>query len=148
MSDARFITNYIAEASNNGENPIDAAKLEIKDIDKKLNNAEELKLRKMKLISVLDHLGDDTYKRRRASATPSSDDIDTTDKDNKELIDNILDVIGKSAPISIRDLIRQLGGYDNDNQSLIMRAVKYLGEQDIVSRDSDGKVNTGKNWKI
>jgi hypothetical protein len=145
MSDAAFISKYIAEASIGGKNPVDVAKIEIETINQTLNDAEKLKLRKMKLISVLDHLGDDTYKRRRASATPSSDDIDTSSDDNKELIKNILIVVEQSGPLLVRDLIRKVGGYDQD--TLIMRAVKFLGEQDILSRDSDMRVQKGNNWE-
>jgi hypothetical protein len=41
--------------------------------------------------------------------------------------------------------VRKVGGYDQD--SLIMRAVKLLGDQEIVSRDKDGRVQPGKNWE-
>lgn len=144
MSDAAFIARYIAEASADNKNPIDVAKNEIATIDKTLNEAENLKLRKMKLISVLDHLGDDTYKRRRISSTPSSDDIDISSEENKELIIKICNVLKEVGPTLVRDLIRRVGGYDQD--ALIMRTVKWLGEQEIVSRDSDGRVQlTGKS---
>jgi hypothetical protein len=99
----------------------------------------------MKLVSVLDHLGDDTYKRRRANATPSSDDIDVSSEDNKELLQKIRTAISVSGPMLVRDLILEVGGYDQD--SLIMRAVKWLGEQEIVSRDSEGRVQPGKFWE-
>jgi len=140
-----FIVKYIADAARKGENPADAAKSEIRDIDEALNKAERLKLRRMDLVSVLDHLGDDTYKRRRANATPSSDDIDVSSEENKELLQNIRKAITTNGPILVRDLVRQVGGYDQD--SLIMRAVKWLGDQEIVSRDSDGRVQPGKNWE-
>lgn len=142
---AEFIVRYIADAASRGADPVALVKLEIKDIDDACNKAEKLKLRKMDLISVLDHLGDDTYKRRRSNSTPSSDDIDVSSEDNKELLLKIRQAIKGHGPILIRDLIRQVGGYDQD--TLIMRAVKWLGDQEIVSRDSDGKVQPGKNWE-
>jgi hypothetical protein len=142
---AEFIVKYIAEAASKGINPADAAKDEIKTIGETLKEAETLKIRLMNLVSVLDHLGDDTYKRRRANATPSSDDIDVSSDDNKELLTKIRMAISESGPMLVRDLIREVGGYDQD--SLIMRAVKWLGEQEIVSRDSEGRVQPGKFWE-
>lgn len=140
-SDAEFIVKYIADA---GGSPAELAKREIQEIDETLAAAEKLKLRRMKLVAVLDHLGDDTYRRRRSSAIPSSDDIDTSSEDIKELLNNILEIVG-DGPIMVRDLIQKVGGYEQD--ALIMRAVKWLGDQEIVSRDSEGRVQPGKNWK-
>jgi hypothetical protein len=143
---AEFIAQYISDAVSNNTSPIEVAKLEIQEIDRKLNEAENLKLRRMLLVSVLDQLGDDTYKRRRASATPSSDDIDISCAENRELSTKICDVILEFGSVSVRDLVRKVGGYDQD--SLIMRVVKFLGDQEIVSRDVDGKVQPGKNWEM
>jgi hypothetical protein len=63
----------------------------------------------------------------------------------KDLIVLILEKIETSGPIMVGDLVRAVGGYDMD--TLIMRAVKWLGEQEIVSRDDQGRVQKGKNWK-
>jgi len=120
-------------------------KSEIIYIDKTLNAAELLKVRRMKLISVLDHLGDETYKRKRANSIPSSDDIDTTSSDNKELLLNIRNTIKSHGPMFVRELVLKVGGYEQD--ALIMRAVKLLGDQEIVSRDCEGRVQPGKNWE-
>ncbi len=145
MSDAEFIVNFISEAAASGINPIDTAKEEIRTIDISLNDAEKLKIRRMKLVSVLDYLGDDTYKRRRNNSLPSSDDIDVSSDDMKNLVSSILETIEETGPIMVGNLVRKVGGYDMD--ALIMRAVKWLGEQEIVSRDDQGRVQQGKNWK-
>jgi hypothetical protein len=142
-SDAEFIVTYIAETASKGT--IESAKNEIKEIDKVLNEAEKLKIRRMKLVSVLDHLGDNTYKRRRTNSTPLSEDIDISSDEIKELIEKILSTIDRLGSLSVRELVLNVGGYDQD--VLIMRAVKFLGEQEIVSRDSEGKIQPGKNWK-
>jgi hypothetical protein len=145
MSDAEFVVSFIAEVVSVGGNPVETAKEEITSIDNILNESERLKIRRMGLVSVLDHLGDDTYKRRRNNSIPSSDDIDISSDDMKSLVVLILDKIEKSGPIMVGDLVRAVGGYDMD--TLIMRAVKWLGEQEIVSRDDQGRVQKGKNWK-
>ena len=143
MLDAAFISNFIAESSANGLDAATVAKEEIQSIDETLNNAEQLKIRRMKLCSVLDHLGDDTYRRRRMNTTQLSEDIDV--ENNAELLQKIIDVVGKLSPIEVRDLIHKVGGYDQD--ILIHRALKWLGDQEIVSRDVDRRVQQGKNWK-
>jgi hypothetical protein len=143
MSDVGFISKFIAESAAKGIDAKEIAKQEIQSIDEALNKAEELKVRRMKLCSVLDHLGDDTYRRRRTSTTQASEDIDI--ENNAELLKKIIDVVGEHSPIEVRDLINKSGGYDKD--ILIMRALKWLGDQEIVSRDSDRRVQPGKNWK-
>jgi hypothetical protein len=145
MSAAEFVVSFIAEVVSVGGNPVETAKEEIVSIDNILNESERLKIRRMGLVSVLEHLGDDTYRRRRNNSIPSSDDIDISSDDMKDLIVLILEKIETSGPIMVGDLVRAVGGYDMD--TLIMRAVKWLGEQEIVSRDDQGRVQKGKNWK-
>jgi hypothetical protein len=143
MSDAEFISKYIADASGNDLNPIEAAKSEISTIDETLNNAEKLKIRRMKLVSVLDHLGDDTYRRRRSGFVPSGEDVDISDDEKIEKILKVIkEIIIRKGPISIRDLILEVGGYDLD--TLVMRAVKLLGDQDIISRDDQKRVQINR----
>jgi hypothetical protein len=143
MSDGEFIVKFIAEKSSIGANPVEAAKKEISEIDIKLHEADALKLRRLKLISVLDHFGDDSYRRRKTSSIKESEDIEDTSKKFNDIKDKIKEAI-KDEPISVRDLIQKIGTYDQD--VLIMRAVKSLGEDEIISRDSEGKVKKGKNY--
>jgi len=142
-TDPEFVVTFIAKAAEKGMNALDAAKQEIEEIDTQLHEAEKLKIRRMKLISVLDHFGDDTYRRRRSIAIPTSDDIKDSSPEFLELTKKIESAISKG-PLTIRDLILEVGSYDQD--VLIMRAVKWLGDQEIVSRDDQGRVMPGKNW--
>jgi len=137
MSDPEFIANFISECARNSVDVLSSAKSEIENIDELLNNAELLKIRRMKLVSVLDHLGDDTYRRRRASYIPVTEDIDFKSPEHKDLIDKIIRQIS-FGPISVNNLIPKVGSYDNDY--LILRAVKWLGEQEIISRDSEKRL--------
>ncbi len=98
----------------------------------------------MNLVEVLNHFGDETYRRRRNVSIPSSDDIDHSSSEFSEIREKIIKAIGVKGPLNIRDLILEVGSYDQD--ALIMRAVKSLGESEIVSRDADGRVVPGKNW--
>ena len=143
--DAEFVVTFIADSARKGVSAVESAKEEIQAIDNLLHEAETLKIRRMKLVSVLDHLGDETYRRRRASATPSSDDIDVSSDEIIELLTKIRETIKETGPIMVRDLVLRVGGYDQD--ALIMRSVKWLGDQEIVSRDEQGRVQPGKNWK-
>jgi hypothetical protein len=143
MSDGEFIVKFIMEKTATGINPLDSAKEEISEIDIKLHEADTLKLRRLKLISVLDHFGDDSYRRRKNSSIKEYEDV----KDISENFNNIKEKIKlaiKDNPMIIRDLIQKIGTYDQD--ILIMRAVKSLGEDEIVSRDSEGRVQKGKNY--
>ena len=142
--DGEFIVKFIAESAGNGKEPIEAAKEEISKIDISLLEAEKLKLRRMKLISVLDHFGDESHKRRRGAAVLASEDIDLSSDDFNSLQDRIKQAISNNGPLNVSELIRTVGSYDED--FLIMRAVKLLGEREVISRDDNGRVQPGKNW--
>jgi hypothetical protein len=144
MIDPEFISDFISLCSQQKKPPIAAAKQEISEIDIQLAAAENLKVRRMNLLGVLDHLGDESHKRKRASAIPSSDDIDISSDEIVELLKKIYTIVGEEKSIFVKDLIRKVGGYDQD--ALIMRSVKFLGEKDILSRTSDGKIVCGKRF--
>jgi hypothetical protein len=141
-SDGAFIVKFIAESAGKGMNAVDAAKQEIEEIDSYLQEAERKKHRRMKLTSVLDHFGDETYRRRRTSNIPASDDVSSDDF--TVFRGKIISAIAEKGPITVRDLILEVGSYDQD--TMIMRAVKLLGDQEVVSRDEEGRVQRGKNW--
>jgi hypothetical protein len=145
MIKGEFIVKFIAEAAGKGKSAVEAALEEISDIDEKLNEAEKLKLRRMNLVDVLNHFGDETYRRRRNVNIPSSDDIDSSSSQFIELRDKIVQAIETRGPMNVRDLILEVGSYDQD--ALIMRAVKALGDAEIVSRDNEGRVVPGRNWE-
>jgi hypothetical protein len=144
MANGKFIVTFIAESAEKGMGAIESALSEISEIDKKLHEAEKLKIRRMNLVEVLNHFGDETYRRRRNVNVPSSDDIETSDNVH-EIRSKIIAAIAAKGPLNVRDLILEVGSYDQD--ALIMRAVKWLGDLEVVSRDPDGKVIPGKNWE-
>lgn len=143
-SDGKFIVQFIAESVRKNLDPAAAAKQEIEDIDKQLNNAEKLKLRRVQLIGVLDHFGDDTHRRRRSVRTPSSEDIDYNSGDLVELRQKIKDIVEEKGPINVSDIIKSIASYDQD--ILIMRTLKWMGDNDIINRDDQGRVQPGAKW--
>lgn len=145
MNKGEFIVKFIAESAGKGLPAPDAAKQEIDEIDTKLVEAEKLKLRRMNLMEVLSHFGDDSYRRRRNVSVPASEDINAESPEFEEIRNKIVVAVGAKGPLNIRELIHEVGSYDQD--ALIMRAVKLLGEQEIVSRDKEGRVVPGKNWQ-
>jgi len=149
MSDAEFIAKFIADSVKSGKNAKEFAKFKIQKIDEVLNESEKLKIRRMKLISVLEHLGDDSYRRRKFSSILATEDVDILSGENKDILntfcDKICSVIKEKSPIVVRELIQKAGGYDQD--ALIMRAIKYLGDQEIITRDDQKRIQPGKNWK-
>lgn len=144
MIDPEFISDFISSCSQQKTSPIEAAKREIKEIDKQLAEAENLKVRRMNLLSVLETLGDESYKRKRASAIPSSDDIDISSDEIVELLVNICKIVEEHKSLLVKELIQKVGGYDQD--ALIMRSVKWLGEKEVLARTSDGKIVCGNKF--
>lgn len=143
-ADGKFIVKFIAESAKNGIAATDAAKQEIEDIDQHLSKAEKLKLRRVQLIGVLDHFGDISYRRKRTVNIPVSEDIDFNSEDLLKLRKDIKTIVESKSPINVRDIISSIASYDDD--ILIMRALKWMGDNDIVTRDDQGRVNPGSNW--
>lgn len=144
-SNGEFIVKFIAEAAGKAMSAVDAAKKEIGQIDEKLQEAERLKLRRMNLLSVLEHFGDDTYRRRRNVSIPASEDIDDSSPEFVELREKIIDAVAAKGPLNVRELILEVGSYDED--ILINRTVKMMGDQEIIARDTQGRIVPGKNWQ-
>lgn len=142
-SNAAFVVQFIAKCAQEEKNPIETATSEIKRIDDILHNAEVLKLERLKLMDVLDHFDENPFRGKRSSQTPRSEDIDVQDPAFQELRDKIKIAIG-NGPVSIRDIINRIGVINQD--ALIIRTVKLLGDQEIVQRDDDGQIMPGPNW--
>lgn len=143
-ADGKFIVKFIAESAKNGIEAPEAAKQEIEEIDKQLAASEKLKLRRVQLIGVLDHFGDTSYRRKRTVNIPVSEDIDFSSESLLKLRKDIKEIVEKESPINVRDIINTISSYDDD--VLIMRALKWMGDNDIVARDDQGRVKPGVNW--
>lgn len=134
-NNAQIITKVREEA--------DAIKAELKLVDEK---RERLK----KLIAVLFHLGDDSVRvKRRIVNVPSiklDDNSPETIQKAIELRQKICEIIEMNHPISNRDLISKVGGYQEE--TIIYRAIKLLGERQIITRDKseEKKILPGNKW--
>jgi hypothetical protein len=142
-SKGEFIIRFIADSKETGLSALDAAKKEIHEIDEKLHEAEKLRLRRMKLMLVVEHFGDETFRRRRSVNVPSSEDIDENSEAFLSLQEKIRSVVAKKA-LTVREIVLEVGSYDQD--VLIYRALKALGDKEVVLRDEQGRVKPGKKW--
>lgn len=137
-SNGEFIVKFIANSVKENKNAIDVAKQEISEIDVKLQEAEKLKLRRLSLISVLEHFGDESHRRRRGTSIQTiSEDIDYSTKEISDLVEKIKQALRKK-PLDVRELIHKVGSYDQD--VLIMRTVKKMADDEIIDRNKDNKI--------
>jgi hypothetical protein len=149
VSDKRFVIKYIAEKSANGGNAVEACKAEIAEIDEKLHEADRLKLRRRLLVMVLDHLGDDSYKRKKAS--PSGEEFVNVTSHEYEVSDaaleikkKIVEAVEANGAMMVHEIILTVGGYQQDET--VIHAVKWLHDQDVLGRDDEKRVIPGPKW--
>ena len=147
----KFVTQYLAQCNARRaekdptstpatqEQVIEMVKADIVEIDDQLSKADELKLRKRKLISVLEHCGDISFKRSRSSPDIPDIDLDDDTEVARELRRNIVDLIGKYIALTNRELILKLGGRAHGQDQRVLRAVKFLGERGVIERDRTGE---------
>lgn len=140
-SDGKFIVIYIKEAVEQDKDPLELAKQEIAEIDEILEDAARLKLRRMKLVSVLDHFGDESYRQKRTIEVPSSDDVEPSDN-FIELTKAILREL-ENGPLSVHELTPRVSSYDQ--HPIVIRAIKWLGDKDLISRRQDKKLELKEN---
>jgi hypothetical protein len=146
-SQSFFKFAFINKCISEGKDPSEEARKELVEIDKQLAVADGLKLRRLKLIEVLTHLGDETYLRGRSSSVISTEDVNDEELNLDKYKEIVVSIIKQNncEPMTIRELISATGLYDKD--ALIIRSVKDLGDKDIVKRDSEGRVCPGSEWK-
>lgn len=115
------------------------------EIDKELHAADALRIEKMELIAIKRDLGMDSSKRQRTSQqVPAIDLADNSD----EMIDirrRICEALNEYGPLTNREVIQKAGSYAEESK--YFRAIKFLGEQDIIQRDEQRKLIPGKKWE-
>lgn len=142
---AAFISKYILRCAKQGIDTDEAiclkAREEIEKIDEQLNQAEIARCQRANLVKLLNHLGDNSYSRHKVS---SSQDIDYPDEDDtpeaKRVRKQIVDLI-KAHKAMTNQEIRTKVGYGPNADRLVIRAVKWLGEREILLRDRSSSEN-------
>lgn len=144
-NDAVFVVQYISSIAEQDKSPLEEAKNEIAEIDLKLNEAEKLKLRRLRLSKVLDNLGDSSLKKvNNSNNCAMSGDVSFDSEECTSLKIKIQNFVSVNNGTTIRNIINAVGSYDQD--ALIIRLVKKLGEDGILSRDDNEKIICGDNF--
>jgi hypothetical protein len=120
------------------------ARARIEEIDKELAEADRLRAEKVKLTNVLRELHDDSVKRHRAVPTAPAIELDDNGVPAQKLRYQICKVIGEDGALLNNDLMQKVCGYQE--QQRFIRAVKFLGEKGILSRDEERRHVPGPNW--
>jgi hypothetical protein len=139
---AEFISEYLAQLAREGkadgqEGMCAAIRQDIADIDRKIEEAEQEKERKRKLIMVLEHLGDTSYRRQRLGSGDADVEVPEDDSDEaKQTQRKIIKLFDEHEALTNVE-IRTKSGCGNDR--LVIRAIKRLGELNILDRDRSTK---------
>lgn len=147
--DAEFTLRYIAAQVSAGKDPADEVAKEISEIDQYLIEAEIKRLRRRSLSLVQDNLGGPKQKKRVANGS-NPDNVE--DLDNTNLRQIIMDVVSAAnGPINNRDLINSVMKASEkselyNQEPWILRTVKFLGENEVLSRDADNRIIKGPNF--
>jgi len=130
MSLAKFIVDYISECSKQGKNAAEVAKLEVEEINRKLKEADDLRVRKSNILNFLNQIGDSTYKSKNTNQVDFEDDSE----ESLELQNKVSSFLKESdKPLTVREIINGIGSYDEDYK--IIRTIKHLGMKGVIERD-------------
>lgn len=148
-SAGQFVADFIFDCIQQGKNSKDAicqeAKTQIAEIDKKLHEADALRVRKNYLYQVLQHQGDETFVRKTNVVAP----IDDKSEEAKVLQKKICNEIqSNSRPLTNREIIQKVASSYNEDAKVI-RALKFLGENAIIARENspERRIIRGENWE-
>lgn len=149
MSDD-FVSDFISECVSkdifSASQICEEAIRQMKDHEEELIKADQLRLRIYNLRKVLKQFSHETVRKIRSNRLAEPANITAEADDNiKKFAIKVCEYIednGPSLPPQIRDAI---GTYED--HSRIYGAMKWLGENGVIVRDSAGaKFLKGKNW--
>lgn len=143
---SKFIRDMTSKGFDDPEQIILEAKKEIVDIDEKLRLADELRVRRMNLYSVLSFYGE-------KSTTPTSRFFEAEYNDNsetaKELQRKILALLEKEGSITNTAIFAALQTPVEERKATV-QAIKYLGELQIVkwvrNEGQEKRLVQGPEW--
>lgn len=145
---SRDISDYIVECNKNGIDSIEeiclVSKKEIEQIKEYLHLADAKRVRMSLLAAVISSVSNTSPSKRKLQ--PVINHIDDDSDEAKELRVKICQIIEENGPMNNREIIQAIGKYQEDQK--IFRAIKYLGEHNIIKRDSmmDNKIVQGDSW--
>lgn len=152
MSNSDFIEEYIENCIAKGisaENKIcESAIVEMQEIDKKLRESNELRVRLSNLKQILRYFGHESTKKPRVNDIKILGDIGSIqDSSFISTMISICEFIENSNKNSVtsREIQNTLGSIDNDSK--IMICIKNLYDNGILDKNSDRHVLKGKNWE-
>jgi hypothetical protein len=145
MSKGKFIVTYLARCAADEVDPIERAKSEIDEIDAKLKEADRLRCQRADLVAVMEHLGNHTYRRQRMIPDVPPVELADDTMAAKDVRCRIVRAIHRDGGLTVREIINAVGTYQE--QSRVIRSIKFLGERGVVRRDEEGRVIPGPNWK-
>jgi len=119
---------------------------EISKIDLKLAEADQARIKKIKLTAILRDLGDESIKRRRLTPETIQIELDEDSEESQKIRYKICCMIEKHGSLTNRDIIQEVGDYQQDAK--VIRAIKFLGERGVVKRDEtpERHIIPGPNW--
>lgn len=143
-----FVSDYLIDLKlekniYKPDDVIEYVKNELNDIEQKLKEADDLRLRKIDLLYVLNHY---QGSKQRKSAVPLLNLADDSEKQRQLRID-ICKIIEEKGSLTNREIINKVGSYQQDAE--VFLAIKWLGEHNIIKRENDGseiKNVQGEKW--
>lgn len=147
MTEDEFVQNYISECIETGifslKDICEKASLEIKDIEKKLSEFSNLRIKEKNLKNVIRTLSVDKEEKKI-----NYDFDDSQFSDNpvfKEMLTKICDLFKNGGTFSSREIMDAVGSLE-ENQMIYM-SIKHLCDNGILSRDEiSRKIIKGERW--
>jgi hypothetical protein len=146
MSRGKFIVTFIARCTSQGIDPVEKAKEEVQRLDAELKKIGEIHRERANYVALLEQYGDQSCRLYRTTVPPSDIALEDDTEVARETHRKIIARIEHSGPMSVNELIKQVGSFKNDH--VITRGVKFLSDRGIVERDDtpENKVKPGPNW--
>lgn len=134
---AKFVTSCVAMSKCSEQEIIAEAKKDIKDIDKKIKEAEELKKHRSKLCDVISSFDD-----AKKNNSKEKQVLDFYSIANKKLAKDITDLVAKKNPCNKH----YMNVYFIHSVSEVKNIIKQLIKLDILKKEGVNFLSLGKNY--
>lgn len=150
MNSEDFVENFITECITKGIKAkkaiCEAAKAEMDEINVKLREFNNLRIRYKNLKSVLREFNHESLKRTKNDEnTVFYETVDINDSPYYDSLIEICEFINNSNSIvTSREIMDAVGS--RENSQIIYSCIKILAENGIISRNEDRHIIKGPNW--